>query len=122
MPAEAKAARPQSMTRYQAESLAPNYAAFFSGGQQAFARWMQGMFTLSQEITRFAQGRAQEDMAAWSALASCRSPEEAANCQRRFAAKAIDEYSEEITKLSQMMMAVATEGLSSEQRRPAASP
>ncbi len=119
MPDDAKAARPQPMTKHPPESPVPNYAAFFGGGQQTFSRWMQGMFTLSQEITRFTQGRVQEDMAAWWALASCRTPEEAANCQQRFAAKAVEEYSEEITKLSQMMMTVATEGLSAA-RRPVA--
>jgi hypothetical protein len=113
MPDETKAVRQPPTPKPQPESLAPNYAAFMSGGQQAFTRWMQGMFTLSQEITRFTQGRVQEDMAAWWALASCRSPEEAANCQQRFAAKAVEEYSEEMTKLSQMMMKVATEGLAS---------
>ncbi len=116
MPDETKAVRQQPTPKPQLESLTPNYAAFFGGGQQAFTRWMQGMFALSQEITRFTQGRVQEDMAAWWALASCRSPEEAANCQQRFAAKAVEEYSEEMTKLSQMMMKVATEGLSSAQQ------
>jgi hypothetical protein len=118
MPDEAKAARMQA-SKSLPESLAPGYAAFFSGGQHAFARWMQGLFTVSQEIARFTQGRMQEDMAAWWALASCRSPEEAATCQQRFAAKAIEEYSEEVTKLSQMMMKVATEGISSVPQPPA---
>lgn len=120
MPDDTKTARSQRTTKPPSEIPAPNFAALFTGGQQAFTGWTQGMFTLSQEIARFTQGRVQEDMAAWWELASCRSPEQAANCQQRFAAKAIEEYSEEITKLSQMMMKVATEGLSSVQQRPAA--
>ena len=42
-----------------------SYAAFLEGNQQALTRWMQGTMAISQEITRFAQGRLQEDMAAW---------------------------------------------------------
>jgi Phasin protein len=101
------------------ESLMPGYAAFLGGGPQTFAHWMQAMFAVSQEVARFTQGRVQEDLAAWQALASCRSLEDAATCQQRFAAKAIEDYSDEITKLSQMMMKVATEGLSAAQQRPA---
>lgn len=119
MPDDARAARPRPATKPQPESLVPNYAAFLTG-QDAFARWVQGMVTLSQEIARFTQSRVQEDFTAWWALAFCRSPEDAVTLQQRFAAKAIEEYSEEIAKLSQTMMTVATEGLASVQRRPAA--
>jgi hypothetical protein len=80
---------------------------------------MQAVITLSQEIARFTQGRVQEDMATWWALASCRSPEEAANCHQRFATKAIEDYAEESTKLSQLMTKVAMEGLALVQQRPA---
>jgi hypothetical protein len=118
MPDDSKASRPQPpATKPLTETFAPSYAAFLGGGQQAYARWMQALFALSQEVARFTQGRVQEDFAAWSALASCRSPEDAANWQQRFAAKAIEDYSEEITRLSQMMMKAAGEGLSSAQQR-----
>jgi len=46
------------------------------------------MNALSQEIAQFTQNRLQEDMAAWSTLASCNSPEDAFECQRRFAQQA----------------------------------
>ena len=80
--------------------------------EQAFARWLRGMFAVAQEITQFTQLRLQEDMAALSTLAVCASPEQALECQRRFAAKAGEQYAGEMTKLSQMMISVANQGLS----------
>lgn len=91
--------------------------ALLEGNQQAYARWVQAMFALSQEIGRFTQARLQEDMTAWSTLATCQSPVEAMECQRRFTAKAAEQYSEEIAKLSQIMMGIAGEGLASAPRR-----
>jgi hypothetical protein len=71
---------------------------------------------LSQEIAQFTQSRLQEDMAAWSTLASCSSPEDAFACQRRLAENATAGYVTEVTKLSQMMMSLASEGLESRKR------
>lgn len=93
-----------------------NYGFLFEANQRAFARWFQGMNALSREITQFTQNRLQEDMAAWSTLASCKSPEDAFECQRRFAEKATSQYSDEITKLSQLMASLAADGLASLQR------
>src|SRR5215471_15391886 len=73
-----------------------------AGSNHAFARWVEGMFALSREIAQFTQVRLQEDMAAWSTLATCRSPEQAMDCQHRFVAKMSDQYSAEIAKLSTM--------------------
>jgi len=74
-------------------------------------------FALSREIAQFTQVRLQEDMAAWSTLATCRSPEQAMDCQHRFVAKMSDQYSAEIAKLSRMMMNIAGQGLSFAQQR-----
>jgi len=93
--------------------LSPNYGFLIESNQRAFARWFQGINALSQEIAQFTQGRLQEDIAAWSTLASCDSPTAALECQRRFAEKATAGYVAEITKLSQMMMSLASEGLAS---------
>ena len=79
--------------------------------QRAFARWFNGINGLSQEIAQFTQSRLQEDMAAWSALASCNNPQDAFECQRRFAEKATAGYLAEVTKLSAMMISLANEGL-----------
>jgi hypothetical protein len=87
--------------------------------QAAFARWLEGMFALSQEITQFTQIRLQEDIAAWSTLATCYSPEQALDCQQRFVAKISDQYSAEIAKLSRMMMNIASQGLSFLQQQSA---
>jgi hypothetical protein len=117
MPDDAKTARRREAPA-QARDWAATSASLLEGNQHAFARWLQGMFALSQEITQFAQGRLQEDLAAWSALATCRSPEEAMDCQRRFAAKATEQYAEEIGKLSQMMVGMTAEGPAPPQQRP----
>jgi len=74
------------------------------------------MNALSQEIAQFTQNRLQEDMAAWSTLASCNSPDDAFACQRRFAERATAGYAAEVTKLWQMMMSLANEGWESHQR------
>lgn len=114
---EAKTARRREAPA-QIYDWAGTSASLLEGNQHAFARWLQGMFALSQEITQFTQGRLQEDMAAWSALATCRNPEEAMDCQRRFAAKTTEQYADEISKLSQMMVSLATESLAPAHQRP----
>jgi phasin family protein len=108
----AKLARPESFAPAPIGSVA-GYGFLLESNQQAFARWFSGITTLSAEVTRFIQNRLQDDMAAWSALASCRTPEEAFECQRHFAEEATAQYSQEITKLSQLMLRLATEGLES---------
>jgi hypothetical protein len=75
---------------------APNYGFLVESNQRAFARWFQGMNALSQEIAQFTQSRLQEDMAAWSTLASCKSPADALECQQRFAEKATAGYVAEV--------------------------
>jgi len=95
---------------------APSYSFLLEANQQAFARWLNGVNALSQEIAQFTQNRLQEDMAAWSTLASCNSPEDAFQCQRRFAQEAAAGYTAEVAKLSQMMVSLAREGLESHQR------
>jgi hypothetical protein len=96
-------------TSAQATDVRPVNA---NGNEQAFARWLRGMFAVAQEIAQFTQLRLQEDMAALSTLAACASPEQALECQRRFAARAGEQYGGEMTKLSQMMISVANQGLS----------
>ena len=105
----------KSAARREAPAQSPDWGAPFGtlmeGGQQAYARWLQTMSELSQEITRFAQGRLQEDMTAWATFVGCHNPEEAMACQRQFSAKAAAQYSEEIGKLSQMMARMVSAGL-----------
>jgi len=101
---------------------APSYSFLLEANQLAFARWLNGVNALSQEIAQFTQNRLQEDMAAWSTLASCNSPEDAFQCQQRFAQEATAGYAAEIAKLSQMMVSLAREGLESHQRNADAVP
>ncbi len=105
----ARSARPKAAP----ELPASGYGFLFEANQQAFARWINGITALSGEVTQFIQKRLQDDMAGWSALASCRTPEDAFECQRRLAEKATAHYAEEVTRLSQLMMRLATESLDS---------
>jgi hypothetical protein len=110
-----KQAQPADRTAPNSGGM-PNYGSLLEVNQRAFTRWFHGMNALSQEIAQFTQNRLQEDMAAWSTLASCNSPEVAFECQRRFAQQATAGYVAEVAKLSQMMMSLASEGLESRQR------
>lgn len=114
MPDGTKAAKRHSATT-TIEGWGP---LLFEGPQHAWARWLHGLFAVSQEITQFTQERLQEDMAGWAALATCHNPEEAIACQQRFAKKATTQYAEEINKLSQMMMNITGESLPVVQPRP----
>jgi Phasin protein len=108
MPDEAKTTEVKPVERRQLRERKQEpgnpYGALLEGNQQAFNRWLQGMFGIFEEISRFTQTRIQEDMAAWTALTSCRTPEEAMECQRRFAAKAAEQFTDEMSRLSQLMM------------------
>jgi hypothetical protein len=118
---EAKHAQPARGTP-PTSAWTPNYGFLLEANQLAFARWLNGVNVLSQEIAQFTQTRLQEDMAAWSTLASCSSPEDAFECQRRLAERATAGYVAEVTKLSQMMMNLAGEGLEPRQRDVAPDP
>lgn len=103
MPEEQKLPRPA-----QAKASPNDWATtLLDSSQQAFSRWLEGMFALSQEFARFTQERLEEDVAAWQSLAAAKSPDEAMKCQGRFAAKATEQYGEEINKLSQMILRMA---------------
>jgi hypothetical protein len=111
----ARQAQPANRTA-PANGWAPNYSFLLESNQRAFAHWFHGMNALSQEIAQFTQSRLQEDIAAWSMLASCYSPADAFECQRCFAQKATAGYVEEVAKLSQIVMSLAREGMESHQR------
>jgi hypothetical protein len=115
MPRHAKHTRP-AREKTPTSGWTPRRDFLLEANQRAFARWLNGMNGLSQEIAQFTQSRLQEDMAAWSALASCSSPQDAFECQRRFAEKATAGYLAEVTKLSAMMISLANEGLESRRR------
>jgi hypothetical protein len=120
MPDEVKGS-PVHQRKAQAEGWAPGYTALLYGTRHAFARWQHSLFALFEEMTRFAASRLQEDTAAWWRLSSCRDLTEVVNCQQRFAAKVTEDYAEEITKLSQILMKATQESFSSVQQPPAAS-
>jgi phytoene dehydrogenase-like protein len=117
MPDSTKSAAPRQPPPQARDWEAP-FGAFLEGSQHAYARWFQTIFALSQEISRFAQSRLQEDMAAWTKLASCQNPSEAIAFQRQFSTTAAAQYGEEIGKLSQMMTGIAVTDLFSVPQRP----
>lgn len=79
----------------------------FGAGQPAFEVWTHVIGELAAEMTHFVQGRVQEDIAAWSKLAQCRNLGEAFGLQSDFAQKAMTDYFEEATKLSDLTMRAA---------------
>jgi hypothetical protein len=93
----------------------PSYDFLLGANQQFFARWLNGVNALSQEIAQFTQNRLQDDMAAWSTLAKCDSPADAFKCQQRFAQNATEGYMAEVAKLSEMMMSLMRVGSESPQ-------
>jgi len=80
-----------------------DYGFLFEANQRALERWFKGVNNFSQELAQFTQSRLQEDLTAWSTLASCRTFEDVFACQRRFAEKATSQYSEEVGKLSRLV-------------------
>lgn len=94
--------------------------ALMAGGQRAFSQWFEAMVALSQEMAEFTQARMREDMTTWSALAACRDPGEALECQKRFAATASKQYADEFATLSRLMVNMAQTGFAAVDRRPPA--
>ena len=93
------------------------YGSLLEGNRQAFERWFRGMLELSQEMMQFTQARLQEDAAAWTRLASLRSPEEVLQFQQSFAERISKEYVEEFNRLS-TIVAGMTNGIAAPARRP----
>jgi len=116
MPDETRAARSKE-PKPQVENWG---TALLEGNQKAVARWTETVLALTQEIAAFTQHRLQEDMETWLALAACRNPEQAIECQQRFVAKASQEYSDEITKLGRMVTSLGWEGVSGAYQGPKA--
>lgn len=96
-------------------ALGPPLDSFFTVNREAFERWVQGMMEISQEIAQFTQTRLQEDAAAWAKLASCRTPNEAFECQQHFLERAAGQYLAESNRLSQMIVGLASAGTPSAQ-------
>lgn len=110
-------ANPRGRHEKPAASPSP-FGFFFEVNQRAATQWFQTISDLSQEMARFAQVRFQEDVVAWTALFACHKPEEMMECQRRFTAKAAEQYGEEIDKLSRILTRAAASGTFSPTHRP----
>ncbi len=80
----------------------------FEASQHAWEHWLNSLTELSREIVQFTQHRLQEDTEAWMRFAACRSPDEAFACQQRFTEAAMKEYFDEATRLSQLIVGMAS--------------
>ena len=85
--------------------------------QEGIERWTRGMSAFATEMTSFVQARLQTNMEAWTKLATCRSPSEALECQQHYAEKAMTDYLDAFSRLSQMTMGTATETVSALQKQ-----
>ncbi|MGO8915561.1 MAG: phasin family protein [Stellaceae bacterium] len=104
----AKGAKVARARQPAATPPAPPFDALFTINGNAFDRWIKGMMEISQEIAQFTQIRLEEDAAAWMKLASCRTPNEAFDCQQRFFERASGEYLAETNRLTQLIMSLAS--------------
>ena len=73
----------------------------------AYERWVENLFKISEEISHFAQNRIQRDIASWKKLAMCRDPGEFINCERVMAEEAMSQFAEDVFRISQLI-AMAT--------------
>jgi phasin family protein len=104
---DAKATR-QRETPQEGETRGATREALLEAGQNAAARWLEGMHALSGEMSELAQARMRLVIEAWSELAACRSPQQIIECHARLAAKGIEHFTGEMTKLSQLMAKMAS--------------
>lgn len=79
----------------------------------AYERWIENLFKISEEISHFAQSRIQRDIASWRKLAMCRDPSEFINCERTMAEEAMSQFAEDVFKISQLIATVAGNAYSS---------
>lgn len=106
---ETMPARPQRKQKAaETPSGEVSYGPGFDAGQQVWERWLASMTELSRELVQFTQHRFQEDAETWMRFASCRSPDEAFACQQRFTETALKEYFDEATRLSQLIVGMAS--------------
>lgn len=90
-------------------------ASLLAINERAFRFWTRGVSAFAEEMTRFTEERLREDGAAWQVLATCRSPIDALECQRRFVVKATEQYLAEAGKLSEIAMTLAGESVAAVQ-------
>jgi len=88
----------------QTTDLEDTLSDLIDANKRALAQWLHGTQALSDEAWSIARARMQLTMEACSALLSCRSPEQMAEQQRRYMAKGMERYAEELTSLSQLAM------------------
>jgi hypothetical protein len=93
----------------QTEAWATTMADLIDGNKQALMQWFRGTQALSDETLAIGRARTLLAIEAWSALLACRTPEQVAEQQRRFMAKAMERCAEELTSLSQLALRTASD-------------
>jgi hypothetical protein len=88
----------------QTEALTDTLSDLLDGNKRALMQWLHGTQAFSDEVLRISRARMLLTIEAWSALLACHSPEQVAEQQRRFLAKALERCAEELTSLSQLAM------------------
>lgn len=100
----------------QSNSSNEQFNSLFALNERAFTSWVRGVSAFAEEVGRFTQTRLHEDAEVWQVLATCRTPMDALECQRRYAEKAAGDYMDEANKLTRLAVDAANEGLSSLQK------
>jgi hypothetical protein len=88
----------------QTAALADTLSDMLDGNKRALLQWLHGTQALFDEVSGIARARMLFTVEAWSALLACRSPEQVAEQQRRFVAKAMERCAEELASLSQLAL------------------
>jgi hypothetical protein len=88
----------------QVGAWAANRSDLIDGSKRALTQWLQGTQAFSSEVSGCAQARVLLAMETWSELLSCRNPEQVVEHQRRFTAKSMQRYVEELAAFSQLVM------------------
>src|SRR5690348_3891754 len=88
----------------------PTQADFFEAGQQALVQWVASVAAVSQEVAQFTQVRLQQDMETCMALAECKTPQEAVDCQMRYVGQAVTQYFDELGKLPRLVLDISMAG------------
>ncbi len=77
--------------------------------QQALDYWTRSLAVFSAEMGQFMQARMQEDLGAWTKLASCKDASQAFEYQRQFMQKAASDYLNEMSKIARLTVNMAND-------------
>ena len=103
--------RPRETSKSDANEIW-NPLHLFALNRSAFDCWMRGVSAYTQEMSEFLASRLTNDFTALTTLSSCKTAEQAYECQRQFIENATQAYIEEANKLSHLTISIANETFS----------